>query len=280
MVAKSTLYRSLVRNLQRMAPLAIACSGGLDSRLLCHVALLAGLKCIAIHIRGPHIPERDTSLTLAWAREEHLPLLSLDLDVLLLDEVRKNSKNRCYICKKNLFRSIRNTLATLHTGYTLCDGSNADDAKEYRPGRLATKEEKILSPFELTGIGKSEIRELARDLKLSRPDQAPSPCLLTRLAYGLTADKKLLAHLSRTEEQLIIFLTAEAKERHESVPSLRLRLTPDPVLQLTSFTEEMRKPLRQLLENAGYPRCRLHITQKISGFFDNPLPSSDELPEL
>lgn len=118
--------------------LAIAFSGGLDSRFLCFSALRAGASVLALHARGPHIPEYETREAVDFAENLHLPLIVFDTDPLTLPDAAHNTKRRCYACKKNLLSRIRTLLAERgETERTLCDGTNHSDLAVFRPGLLA-----------------------------------------------------------------------------------------------------------------------------------------------
>ncbi|MDE5832101.1 MAG: PP-loop family protein, partial [Desulfovibrio sp.] len=117
-----------------MPRIIVAFSGGLDSRFLCHAAALTGGNVLAIHARGPHISPRDSAYAEAWAKKSGAAYKAIRLDPLDLPEVAVNGRSRCYQCKKKLMAS----LAEAARGWNgiLCDGGNADDLKEYRPGGL------------------------------------------------------------------------------------------------------------------------------------------------
>ena len=124
--------------LRGLPPLAVAFSGGLDSRFLCHAARLCGCDVLALHARGPHIPPEESAQAAQWARENSLPLLLVDFDPLALPEVAANSRERCYGCKKGLITTLRMALRETEgerdeSRRLLCDGSNADDLRALRP---------------------------------------------------------------------------------------------------------------------------------------------------
>ena len=117
--------------LRGLPPLAVAFSGGLDSRFLCRAARLCGCDVLALHARGPHIPPEESAQAAQWARENALPLLLVDFDPLALPEVAANSRGRCYGCKKGLITALRAALRERggerdKSRRLLCDGSNAD----------------------------------------------------------------------------------------------------------------------------------------------------------
>lgn len=246
--------------------LAIAFSGGLDSRFLCFSALRAGASVLALHARGPHIPEYETREAVDFAENLHLPLIVFDTDPLTLPDAAHNTKRRCYACKKNLLSRIRTLLAERgETERTLCDGTNHSDLAVFRPGLLALQEEGVLSPLALSGYDKPLIREKAVEEGMALPSFPPRPCLLTRYAYGLCPERAVLAALGRAEKKLLDLKNGEGGRL---LGDFRLRLTPDPVLQCTRFLPEWREPVGAILLEEGFSPWTVKVTERVSGFFD------------
>ena len=108
---------------------ALAYSGGLDSRFLAHAAQRFGFEPVLLHIVGPHIPPEETDYARHWAASRELAYEELPADPLDSALVASGDCRRCYACKRNLF-----SLLKARTGLPLCDGTNASDAGQYRPG--------------------------------------------------------------------------------------------------------------------------------------------------
>ena len=99
------------------------------------------------------------------------------------EEFRKNSPNRCYICKKQSARIIREQAEKLGIS-NIADGINASDLNEYRPGLQASNEENIIHPFLSLGIQKAEIRQIAQECGFNFWNKPSSSCLASRIPYG------------------------------------------------------------------------------------------------
>lgn len=279
------LPMSLVRLLRSLPPPVVALSGGIDSRFLCHATQLCGSDVLAVHARGPHIPAGESAWALAWAKARGLPLLVIDFDPLPLPHVANNSRDRCYACKTGLLAAIGAALVQAgQKGRTLCDGSNADDLNAFRPGLRALKEAGVVSPLALAGMDKAAIRAAARATGLDDPEQRARPCLLTRLAYGLEPQKETLARLAAAEEELAALTDVPAaaegitdiqpctrpsiKHTVSALGDLRLRLTPEPVLQVEILPEKHVGKVKEILSRHGFEGCELRVGQGISGFYD------------
>ncbi|WP_297893152.1 PP-loop family protein [uncultured Desulfovibrio sp.] len=269
---------AVLRDLPR---LAVAFSGGLDSRFLCHAALLCGCNVLAVHVYGPHIPPQESAGAAAWARERGLRLHTARFDPLALAEVETNSPQRCYGCKTGLVALLRGELAPMAEAHdrVLCDGTNADDLQAYRPGLRALEEGRVRSPLAEAGLTKAQVREAAHVTGLDRPWQRARPCLLTRLAYGMRPEAGTLARLAAAEADLATLgATASAQEESQCVVpeegsvgalgDFRLRLTPEPVLQAEKLPEELLPELRNILIRHGFWPCGLEAGGNISGFYD------------
>lgn len=112
-----------------------------------------------------------------------------------------NPVNRCYLCKHLLFTQLQQ-LAHANGRMAVCDGTNKDDEKQYRPGMLVLKELGIHSPLRELGFTKQRIRELSAALSLPTASAPSAPCLATRLPYGAFLDRKLLANIPKGEEAI------------------------------------------------------------------------------
>lgn len=264
MVAR-LLPRELSNILQDSPKLAVAFSGGVDSRFLCHAALLCGCEVLVLHAHGPHIPAQDTADALLWAHSRALHVLDVPFDPLPLPEVSTNSRLRCYACKRGMIAAMKAALRDhdpTAAPLPLCDGSNADDMRSFRPGLQALTEAGVYSPLATAGLSKKDIRRLAADSGMDRPQQQARPCLLTRLAYGLPPDTRTLARLSQAETALTALLSLQDKGE------LRLRLTPSPILQVTSLPPSEHGYVHSILAAHGFSDCEIRIGPQVSGFFD------------
>lgn len=260
--------------LSTMPELAVALSGGLDSRFLTHAALLAGCRVTALHITGPHMPLRETEEARRWATARGAAFVTVPLNPLGIPAIAAGQRDRCYHCKHAAFSALLATSAPL----PLCDGTNADDLSAYRPGLRALRELGIRSPLAEAGLSKADIRQLAARTGMDRPDQAARPCLLTRLAYGMQPDAATLARLAEAEEAL----------ENLGLWDFRLRLAPNapPRLQIgpahvvaenmvagTTDAADMARPpspadLLRILARHGFGDAAIEVGGPVSGYFD------------
>lgn len=251
--------------------LAIAYSGGLDSRFLSHASKLLGFEPLLLHVTGPHAGG-DEARGLRWAREQGFRLKVLEVNPLAVPEVAAGSKYRCYGCKKAVFGALLKEAG----GLPLCDGTNHTDGLSgiWRPGMKALKELGIASPLAAAGLGKPEIRAVARETGMERPDQLPEPCLLTRLPYGMQPTVPVLSKLREAEALVSQVLS----EKGVNSMSYRLRLVAPgrPELHLTieaweRLGEAAREEVCSRITEAfpeDFGGLRLRGLEKLSGYYD------------
>ncbi len=247
--------QAYLRELTTENPLALAYSGGLDSRFLAHAAQQAHCDIILYHATGPHIPQEESDFALSWAEQQSMALHVFVVDVCQLEQVCNNNKKRCYYCKKHLLALFTKKAAS--QGCRVCDGTNADDMQAYRPGLQALQEENILSPLAACGLHKKHIRALAKSTGLSWPEQKARPCLLTRFAYDMPVSSAMLTRVAHAERALA----------RAGLEDFRLRLTPAPVLQTVAHQVD-EAVLHALLAEYGFASVQIHVEECISGFFD------------
>lgn len=181
---------SLRTILKANSPALIALSGGTDSMTLLAAFVKEGLPVSAATVRSEFTPPEEIQRAENFARKLGAEWKVFDVSVLSDEHLRTNPEDRCYLCKKRIMQ----TLLSAADGKTVCDGTHADDADEERPGKKALKELGIVSPFALSGFGKSEILAMAKELGV--PVYPASSCLATRIPFGeeITAEKlKIIA---------------------------------------------------------------------------------------
>lgn len=254
--------------LETLPKIAIAFSGGLDSRFLSLAAQICGCEIILLNGGGPHISPHDTAWAKKWASANAFSIFFLRWDPLDLPGVSTNSRKRCYACKHSLLLEMKTTIANFGPDWRLCDGTNQDDTKVWRPGLQALQEAGAISPLMEAGMGKKEIREIGRKIGLDFWQQSARPCLLTRLNYGLKPEASRLALVAACEEEI--------EGKCKDLGDFRLRLLPEPVLH---YTGHKSPELQAILERYGFKNIRIQKLAAISGFFDkNPLVNNFAAP--
>lgn len=184
----------------RLDGVLVAFSGGIDSSVLLALAQAAlGKRVLAVTLAMPAIPPSETDAARRVAVELGVAheVVSLEADPAL----ERNPRDRCYRCKRRLFAHL-SEIAQARGLAAVLEGSNADDLKVLRPGLRAVRELGVLTPLADAGLTKSDIRALGRELGLSNWSRPATPCLLTRLPYGVVVTNQDLNRIAAAEAAL------------------------------------------------------------------------------
>jgi uncharacterized protein len=195
--AKSLKLDSILKGLNSIA---VAFSGGVDSSFLLHRAhTIRKSGIVAITIRTPYIPSREIEEAIEFTKIYGIKHKILDFA--FPDTIRANPIERCYLCKKSLFRELVK-FGKENNYDSVIDGTNADDAGDFRPGMKALKEMGIRSPLLEAGLSKKNIRELSRNEGLDIWDKPAMACLLTRIPYDTEIKDSVLRMIEQAETML------------------------------------------------------------------------------
>ena len=185
--------------------ICLAFSGGVDSSLLLKVAADAaaetGKKVYAVTFDSRLHPSCDLRIARQVAGELGGIHQVMEVDELEQEEIRMNPVNRCYLCKRHLFMTLKK-LAGEKGVRRILDGTNEDDMHVYRPGIRALKELGIISPLAELHITKEAVKGMASEYEISVASRPSTPCMATRLPYNTRIDYDVLDRIAQGEAYL------------------------------------------------------------------------------
>ena len=246
--------------------ICLAFSGGVDSSLLLKVAADAaaetGKKVYAVTFDSRLHPSCDLRIARQVAGELGGIHQVMEVDELEQEEIRMNPVNRCYLCKRHLFMSLKK-LAWEYGVSRILDGTNEDDMHVYRPGIRALKELGIISPLAELHITKEAVKGMASEYGISVASRPSTPCMATRLPYNTRIDYDVLDRIAQGEAYLRDVLPGNVRLRlHGGIA--RLEADNEAFARLL----DMRADVVRQLKGLGFTYVALDLEGFRSGSMD------------
>jgi len=242
----------------------IGFSGGVDSAYLACIAIEAvgADKVLAVIGRSASYPQEQWARAREVADRFGIPIFELDTDELNDPRYAANPTNRCYFCKTELWDKLV-PVARARGFAVVADGTNFDDLADYRPGAQAAREHAVESPLAELGFTKDDIRVLSRVRDIPTWAQPSSPCLSSRLPYGIEVTPLRLRKVEQAERALrALGVTGNLRVRfHETTARLEMDAE-----QLDHWSVPSRRAaVRDAVLAAGFARVELDLRGFRSG---------------
>ncbi len=252
-------YAQLQAILHDMESVLVAYSGGVDSALLLKVAhdVLGARAMGAIAVSAAYAPE-ETGEAIAAAEQMGIPVITLETHELEDERYVANDFNRCYFCKTELFTQLE-PIAKKHNLRYIAYGVNKDDDGDFRPGQRAAREFKVRGPLKEAGMGKREIRAVARLLGVPVWDKPAMACFSSRIPYGSKVDIASLQMIYKAEKLLHDLGFHQLRVRHhDKIARIEVERSELPRL----IEDEMSRIVTDGLRKIGYT----YVTVDLLGY--------------
>lgn len=216
--------------------------------------LLGSFTCFGFHVgqcdAAPRFPDRPLPPTAGHQ--------VLNINEMEIEGFAQNPKDRCYLCKKDLFQHFLETAAGENMAVVV-EGSNLDDEGDYRPGLKAIAELGIKSPLREAGMTKKDIRSLSQYFGLPTWDKSSFACLASRFPYGENISDRKLDMVDKAEQLMMElgFKQFRVRIHGNDIFLARIELLPDDIVKI--MADELRKKVHDELRKIGFTYVSLDL---------------------
>ncbi len=267
----NTKFEKLKTILKKMRKVVIAFSGGVDSSFLCKAAhdVLGKDKILALTVATQFSSRHGLEEAVSITKHIGINHKVINIDILASTGIRENPPDRCFVCKKAMFKRI--TAMAEEEGFdSVVDGTNVDDLGDYRPGMKALSELGVTSPLKEAGLGKSEIRELSKMLGIPGYDRPPDACLATRIPFHSEINLEKLKRVDDAEAFLRSFGFEQVRVRHHE-DMARIEINPSRFDDIIRIHDKVVRHLKDIgfanvaLDMKGYRTGSLNEALELNG---------------
>ena len=253
-------YNSLQQILKDFGKAVVAYSGGVDSTFLLKAAVdTLGtenvLACIGV---SASLAKSQYSQAIDCAKVIGAQVRQVNIDEVSDSKYSANKADRCFHCKSHLYRILNDIAKEENFNCVIC-GSNFDDKDDFRPGNRAAEVFNVRCPLSEAELTKQDIRQLSRQLNLPTADVPASPCLASRVSYGLEITEQRLKQIEQAEDFLRQLGLVEFRVRlHAQIARIEVHLKD--IEKIT--TEPARTQIVEKLKSLGFK----FVTVDLQGF--------------
>ena len=253
-------YNSLAAILKKLDKVVVAYSGGVDSTFLLKAALdtLGAENVLACIGTSSSLAKSQYNRAIECAADIGAAIEEVKVHEVMDTKYSANNPDRCFHCKSHLYTVLQNIAEKKGFDNVIC-GCNFDDMDDFRPGNKAARLYGVLSPLAEAQMTKDDIRNMSRELNLPTADIPASPCLASRLTYGLEITEQRLQQVEEAEAffRKVGFIEFRVRH-HDTIARIEVRL--EDMDKIT--TEPGRQKIVNKLKSIGFK----YITVDLQGF--------------
>ena len=262
---------NLLQLLRECGRVAVAFSAGVDSTVVAKAAQIAcGERAVAVTAVSPSLATGELEEAEQLAAQIGIRHVVIRTDEFEREGYRRNAGDRCYHCKTELYSRLGEIVDRQDVDVVV-NGANLDDRGDYRPGMQAASEHQVRSPLIEAGFTKADVRALAQEWDLPVWDKPASPCLSSRIAYGIEATPERVARVDAAERYLREALgERELRVRVEANELARIEV---PLSALPALVDsDRREAIAAKLRELGFRYITLDLEGFRSGSLNAVLP--------